>query len=422
MKFKQKALIGSVISVLLLSAGVVLSNSAKPAVSAQVANEMTLAHNSYVYNKSGKRLSKFQGSKKKTYLKKGSRVHFIEKIEQIKNNDKQFYLLNKDNYHQSWLPYHQISGNYYYSIGSGAYVKATNVNRINDKPLYTKEATVRISKKTKTYTVGLGKDKTVIKAGKKYRVDRVTGLTTKSEPVINYRIKGTNNAFIPAEDLAIKPHQNLKLYTQATYISFLKKAGTYDAAAVAFPTNIAHATFLTGDVYPVEKLTYLWVPSKNKAELFYLLKDSWNRPRFYSLANYQPAATPNLTYIKADETSYFSGPYLKPNNTPEQAQDDAKIATKKDKQELQTLVNQETITPYQKSNSIKLCNFNFSYALQLAQRIVSSDKATIAAVKEATVILTKAQNDLLNCSPKQEKEDQLLSGTTPYLFEYESFV
>ena len=422
MKLKQKAAIGSVVSIFALGLVANLSLGAQPIEATEETNEITLAHNAYVYNKHGKRLSKFQGSKQKAHLKKGLSVPFVGKIEPIEHNDKQFYLLNDDNYHQSWLPYHKIGGEYFYSLGSGGFVKAVNVGQVNNKPLYTHEAKVKIAKKVKPYTAGIGKDKTVIKPGKTYRVDSIAALTTDSKPVVNYRISGTIEAFIPKKDLAVIPRQNLKLYTQATYVGFLKTAGTYDITATALPTESANSTFNTGDMYPVEKLTYLWNSSEKKAELFYLLKDSWAKPRFYSLANYQPAATPSLTYVKVEGTNYISGPYLKPNNTPEQAQADAKIATKEDKQKLQTLVDQELITPYQKDNNFTLCGFRFGYALQLAQNTLKSEKATIAEVKEATAILQKAHSNVLNCTPKQEKGDQLLGTSTPYLLERQNFI
>lgn len=386
-------------------------------IAASSTSKLSLSHNSYVYNKNGKRLKKSKASK--TYFKQGEEVKGAEAVQPIEPDTKQFYLLEDDNYNQSWLPYTKIHGQYYYKISSGSYIKATNVGLINSKLLYTAKATVKVrnSKKNKSFTIGNGKDKTKIVRGRKYQVDALTAIFDKPNSSTKYRISGTTDAFLPAEEVKVRPQHNLKIYTKYTYISFNQKTGTYDARGAAKPTNDLRSTFAGNDLYPVEELTYIWIPSENKAELFYLLRDSWNKPDFFTFSNYLNTASAGLIYVKAANADYLSGPYLKPDNTPEQAQADAKTATTSDKQSLQNLIDQENISSYQNPSSGRICDRRFNYALEFAKAVNSSDNATIAEVKKATAILTKTQADVLNCSESQEAADKILNQTTPYVYE-----
>ena len=379
-------------------------------------NSLELAHNAYIFNQKGKRIKNYHGQKNNAYLKKGTSINFSGSIKEVEPNTKKFYLLNEDREKQSWLPYKMIKGQCYYKLSSGGYVKANNVYRIAGHPLYTDQATVKIAnlKKNESYKIGVGKDSINLKNGKIYQVDRVTGMSGQSGLSIEYRVRGTKTAFIPETKIKAKPKQQLQTYTQASYIIFTQKAGTYNVDGSARPTTDPNATFAAYDVYPVESATYLWNANDNKAELFYLLKDSWNEPRFYSLANYHAQDFAGLVYVKADTTEYESGPALKPTNTPEQAQKDAKIAVKEDKQELQDLVDQENITPYQSSSLSNLEN-RFKAALKLAKTTLNSDKATISEVKAAKAILVKTQNDLSHYDKSQAESDAILGATTPYI-------
>lgn len=236
-------------------------------------SKLKLAHGAYVYSKSGKRLRTYRGSTWKTHLKKGTTVKFTGSIKPIERNSKHFFLLDDDNYHQSWLPYRKVGSKYYYSIGNGGYIKASNVNQIAGKPLYISEATVKIKDKNidRPYTVGTGKDKTTVKNSKTFKVDYISTLPNDPKDLVNYRISGSTDAFILVDSVKTKPLQNLRIYTKYTYLLFSQKTGTYDIYGSERPISRIHSTFLPGDMYPVEKLTYLWIPSENKAELFYFL-------------------------------------------------------------------------------------------------------------------------------------------------------
>ncbi|RMC50778.1 hypothetical protein F5ESL0225_04075 [Lactobacillus sp. ESL0225] len=139
MKLSKKILLGSIAGILTLGAGLPVSQQLKstPITAATTSNNNTLKliHGAYVYNKKGRRLKKYCGSWSNTHLRKGTNVQYSGTVQPIEKDSKQYYLLNDDNYNQSWLPYKKIKGKYYYSIGHGGYINAANVNEIDGQPL-----------------------------------------------------------------------------------------------------------------------------------------------------------------------------------------------------------------------------------------------------------------------------------------------
>lgn len=379
---------------------------------------LQLNYNSFVYNKNGKRLSTYRGRKSNTYVKKGTPLKYAASIESVDRNSKHFYLLDDNGYSQSWLPYKKIGNKYYYNIGAGGYINAANVDKIDDKSLYTTETSIRVKGLNEPFTVGTGKDKTKIQNGKTYNVDRITGVTFDPTSLIKYRIAGTTDAFIDSDYVKTKPRQKVEIYTKATYVSFNKSTNTYDVQGKALPIKGTHSTFNKNDKYPVEDLTYIWVPDENKAELFYSLKYSWSQHRLTINipGNFVNDDYPGLIYVKASDVKYCSGPYLKPNNSPEQAKADASVAKKTDKKELQNLINQEnTIIAYKKNNVNRFCDIYYSAALKFAKSVNDSNTATIAEVKKAVSVLTIAQKAVINSTPEQDRIDKILRNTNPYI-------
>ena len=413
MKLKQKIMLGSVAGLLTFGTVLPLEQNPLSTVAAATTGKLTIARNAFVYDKHGKRIKQF-GKKKQVVIKKGAEVNYRGKLQPVANDSKQFYLLNSDNYTQTWLPYRKIKSQCYYRLSTGQYIRANNVAQIAGQPLYANKVKVTVAKKVNE-VVGTGKDKKTLKPGKTYQVDRITAITENDKPVVQYRISGTTDAFIPEVGLQKKPTQSLKTYTKATYVTFKNAAGTYNIDAAARSNTEANSTFLVGDLYPVEQLTYLWDSEAKKAELYYLLKDSWNEPTFYSSANYRPLSAAGLVYVKASDVNYLSGTYLKPNNTKEEARADAAIATNEDKQSLKQLVEQEKIEPYKNEQTNKRDRLVYNCALTLAKKVLDSDKATKAEVKTAVNILTSVQNDLLNRSEAQVQTAKILNATTPYL-------
>lgn len=411
-----------VVAICFISIGAIISlpSFTNNTVEATVSNNrLKLAHGAYVYNKYGQRLTTYRGSSTKTRLAKGTTVSFVGSVESIERDSKRFFLMDSDNYNQSWLPYKEIKGSCYYNIGAGGYIKAVNVSQIAGKSLYTSEATVKIKyyKDRKPYSIGTGKDKTIIKNNKVFKVDRITAVSDDPENITSYRISGTTDAFLSVRAAKEKVRQKLKIYTAFTHVKFLQPAKTYNIHGTLRNISRDHSTFLKDDIYPVENLIYLWVPSENKAELFYLLKYSWEPFNANSFANYHsPSYGDGLVYVKASDTMYFTGPYLKPRNTPEQAKAMSKTATSIDKQKLQKLIDQEKITnEYANKSPYRLCVYHYKYILRLAKDTINSAVASSTEINEVSDLLSAAQTAVINSTDETDDRDSMLRRTLPYI-------
>lgn len=258
-------------------------------VSAASTNQLKLAHGSYIYNKSGKRLNTYRGSTSNIYLKKGSLIKFSGSIKSIKRNSKRYFLLDDDNYNQSWLPYKKINGKYYYSIGSGGYIRASNVSQVANRPLYVSQATVTLAKTSYkgTITVGFGKDQKIFREGQKVTIDRTCKVQYDPSAKSSYRIKGTKVAFMVQSLVKKKPYQRLLTYTYDTYVLITKGSKTYDINgkvrskqfvsqnATVIVTNNG-IPFTKGNKIPIDEAIYIWIPKQNKSELFYHLATECN--------------------------------------------------------------------------------------------------------------------------------------------------
>lgn len=341
---------------------------------------LELNYNSYVYDKDGKRLTKFRGRKSNTHLLKGTPVKYSGTVEKTDRDSKQYFLLDDDNYNQSWLPYEKIGTKYYYNIGDGGYINAANVERIDNKPLYTAEATVTINAPMK-FIVGYGKEKVMVKPGQKVKVDRVSLIQYDPSTVVCFRLSGTKTGFFAKKIAKKQPRQKLLTYTFYDYILNTDNIDVYDINGQV-RTNLGE-TFDTGDKIPVDEELYIWQPKENKAELFYHI--ARNGDTFDSV-QYGKITDDYRSYIKVTGTSHISGPQLTPINTAEEAKADAKVATKADKTDLQKLIDQDKVVKanenYQKNGS----KF-YDRAIKNANEINDSDTASIAEVKQAARLL-----------------------------------
>jgi hypothetical protein len=366
-------------------------------------NTLKLIHGAYVYNKKGKRLTKYRGSWSKTHLCKGTNIKYTGTIQPIEKDSKQYYLLNDDNYNQSWLPYKKIKGKYYYSIGHGGYINAANVNEIDGQPLYVANATVTVKPKDNHgfsggYT-GSGTSRTLVKPGQKLKVDCITKIPDGNSRSKVYRIAGTTDAFIYIGNIKTQPRQKLATYTMYTYVGLKQNSNTYNIATILNPkTTNKNVTLAKDEDIPVVREIYVWVPNDNKAELFYRL----NYYTSEATSDFHNAIANQLFYIKAADTMYLSGPQLTPANTPEEARTDAKVATTTDKQDLEKLIDQEkTITAspnYKNELYVNTYKARYDEALEQAKTVNSSTSASITEVKEVVWYLTTQQQALLNAS------------------------
>lgn len=341
---------------------------------------LELNYNSYVYDKDGKRLTKFRGSKSNTHLLKGTPVKYSGTVEKTDRDSKQYFLLDDDNYNQSWLPYEKIGTKYYYNIGDGGYINAANVERIDNKPLYTAEATVTINAPMK-FIVGYGKEKVMVKPGQKVKVDRVSLIQYDPSTVVCFRLSGTKTGFFAKKIAKKQPRQKLLTYTFYDYILNTDNTDVYDINGQV-RTNLGE-TFDTGDKIPVDEELYIWQPKENKAELFYHIARNGDT---IDSVQYGKITEDYRSYIKVTGTSHISGPQLTPINTAEEAKADAKVATRADKTDLQKLIDQDKVVKanenYQKNGS----KF-YDRAIKNANEINDSNTASIAEVKQAARLL-----------------------------------
>ena len=341
---------------------------------------LELNYNSYVYDKDGKRLTKFRGRKSNTHLLKGTPVKYSGTVEKTDRDSKQYFLLDDDNYNQSWLPYEKIGTKYYYNIGDGGYINAANVEKIDNKPLYTAEATVTINAPMK-FIVGYGKEKVMVKPGQKVKVDRVSLIQYDPSTVVCFRLSGTKTGFFAKKIAKKQPRQKLLTYTFYDYILNTDNIDVYDINGQV-RTNLGE-TFDTGDKIPVDEELYIWQPKENKAELFYHIARNGDT---IDSVQYGKITEDYRSYIKVTGTSHISGPQLTPINTAEEAKADAKVATKADKTDLQKLIDQDKVVKanenYQKNGS----KF-YDRAIKNANEINDSNTASIAEVKQAARLL-----------------------------------
>ena len=182
---------------------------------------LSIYRDSYIYDKTGKRVEK------NTVLRKGTAINYVdklnEKIETEKNLPKFYYYnmaIQRTHEGMLWVKYsvlsvkyHIINGKEYYKIANNKYIRATNIVYINGRQLFTTEATVTMGKATtkdgKYYARNMnGKiTKTILpyRPGQKVVVDRSFQHSSKSF----WRIKGTNY-YIFGPDIKKFPIQALR--------------------------------------------------------------------------------------------------------------------------------------------------------------------------------------------------------------------
>ena len=153
-----------------------------------------------------------------------------------------------------------------------------------------------------------------------------------------------------------------------------------------------------GDLNHVDEEVYLWVPSENKAELF------------YHVIGYPNSNTNELKdygYIKASAIKKIRGLKLEPINTAAEAKADSVQAT--NKAELEQAISSAQIT--KKTSKYKLADYDlkvrFNAYLANAEKINANKQATILAVKQAQRELTNAEKALNGKKLKVGRYDQL---------------
>lgn len=166
--------------------------------------------------------------------------------------------------------------------------------------------------------------KTDIKVGTKFTVDRreITKFASEFPPgsILDgfYRIKGTNH-WIKASQVKAAKELPLHNYNDEhySYIKFIQPTDLYNANGTIqiLPNN--RKIRKQGEFYKVDRLTYLWIPSENKAELFYHL--TTNRVTVEYVPGLDSEASIKDGYVKASDVKFAEGVKLTPDNTPEAA-------------------------------------------------------------------------------------------------------
>lgn len=167
-----------------------------------------IAKNSYVYDKNGKRVTKYGVSKKAVLLRKSQIVNYTASLKAA--NADSFRFLVDNNGNKTVLTYKNIKGHQYYSVGKNAYVRVANVSYVDNKPLYAAFQTVTLGKhnndtKVPVYDAEGKASKKVLTAGDKVEVDRTKTVKSGKETLILYGVKGQKDSYLDMNDIASLP-------------------------------------------------------------------------------------------------------------------------------------------------------------------------------------------------------------------------
>lgn len=152
---------------------------------------LTLNHNTFVYNKNGKRIS-YQGQSK---LRKGQVVTTTSKIRTAKSSDQNYFYASADYTDKNKLAFDtvKIKGPDYLAIGNGGYIKIANVITANGMILFTKgPITITLPNNENIYNSDFEETKKQIPAGQKIVLDKVVISHKISDPQLYFRVQGTD--------------------------------------------------------------------------------------------------------------------------------------------------------------------------------------------------------------------------------------
>lgn len=390
--------------------------------------------NSYIYDKNGKRISKYQGKSK---FVKGDSVttYGIQTI-----NGKKYYQLDKkgtafvrtvnidgkttSNQESSVSNDAESTKKYDYSLKKNAYIYDKNGKRINKyqgKSKLLKGAAIDVygieTIKGKDYYQLDKKGTAFVKASNVTRTVKATSITMKKNAYI-YNGNGDTKKKTVKKGKTVKATEaryiGTKLYYKISDNQFVKAANVGKISGPELePVNEPDgaATVDTGDntVDPnVTKVTTINVAplynikgqpdnvrafgegqSQQVSELRYIATSSTATPElFYKLSS-------GRGYLKASDVA-VSGKTLTPVNTPEQAREDVTVATAANKAKLLQDINEAT--SIKSSEAYKLASSDVKAAYDKAisdGTIVNNDAtATIAQVNEADAAIVSAKAKL----------------------------
>ena len=390
--------------------------------------------NSYIYDKNGKRISKYQGKSK---FVKGDSVttYGIQTI-----NGKKYYQLDKkgtafvrtvnidgkttSNQESSVLNDAESTKKYDYSLKKNAYIYDNNGKRINKyqgKSKLLKGAAIDVygieTIKGKDYYQLDKKGTAFVKASNVTRTVKATSITMKKNAYI-YNGNGDTKKKTVKKGKTVKATEaryiGTKLYYKISDNQFVKAANVGKISGPELePVNEPDgaATVDTGDntVDPnVTKVTTI-----NVAPL-YNIKGQPDNVRAFGEGQSQQVselryiatsatATPELFYKLSSGRGYLkdtdvavSGKTLTPVNTPEQAREDVTVATAANKAKLLQDINEATSVKNSEAYKLASSDVKAAYdkAISDGTTVNNDATATIAQVNEADAAIVSAKAKL----------------------------
>ena len=390
--------------------------------------------NSYIYDKNGKRISKYQGKSK---FVKGDSVttYGIQTI-----NGKKYYQLDKkgtafvrtvnidgkttSNQESSVSNDAESTKKYDYSLKKNAYIYDNNGKRINKyqgKSKLLKGAAIDVygieTIKGKDYYQLDKKGTAFVKASNVTRTVKVTSITMKKNAYI-YNGNGDTKKKTVKKGKTVKATEaryiGTKLYYKISDNQFVKAANVGKISGPELePVNEPDgaATVDTGDntVDPnVTKVTTINVAplynikgqpdnvrafgegqSQQVSELRYIATSATATPElFYKLSS-------GRGYLKASDVA-VSGKTLTPVNTQEQAKEDVTVATAANKAKLLQDINEATSVKNSEAYKLASSDVKAAYdkAISDGTTVNNDATATIAQVNEADAAIVSAKSKL----------------------------
>ena len=390
--------------------------------------------NSYIYDKNGKRISKYQGKSK---FVKGDSVttYGIQTI-----NGKKYYQLDKkgtafvrtvnidgkttSNQESSVSNDAESTKKYDYSLKKNAYIYDNNGKRINKyqgKSKLLKGATIDVygieTIKGKDYYQLDKKGTAFVKASNVTRTVKATSITMKKNAYI-YNGNGDTKKKTVKKGKTVKATEaryiGTKLYYKISDNQFVKAANVGKISGPELePVNEPDgaATVDTGDntVDPnVTKVTTINVAplynikgqpdnvrafgegqSQQVSELRYIATSATATPElFYKLSS-------GRGYLKRSDVA-VSGKILTPVNTPEQAREDVTVATAANKAKLLQDINEATSVKNSEAYKLASSDVKAAYdkAISDGTTVNNDATATIAQVNEADAAIVSAKAKL----------------------------
>ena len=313
-----------------------------------------------------------------------------------------------------YLQAETVNGKDCYAIGKNRYIRANNVDSIDGYPhIYHGVVTyATVLKKTTTQTLTIDSNKHVLKKGQKIKVDLAVGPWAEDFAGYIYRLHDYPNEYVGQSYIKLRNYLPTSSYDELTF-TYVRPNTTTNTKFYNFdgtPTGISYRN-RNQNPLTVDGLYYLWVPSEKKAELFYhfltyridrnyfVNNDGTDlkKPEFDKNNKLIESTEDKMRYtnsfVKASDVTFASGIKLTPLNTAKDAENDQKVATDKDKQELQRKFEENKNNKNVKGHDESAVK-NYNNALMIASSVLQSPKATIAQVKQALWLLEPIRTQL----------------------------